>query len=51
MEKFIQIYNKKLDNYYNSNERLVQYPSKRPMRVIALIKIIEQINADRKRDK
>ena len=47
MEKSIQIYNKKLDNYYDSNGRLIQYPSKRPMRIIALIRIAEQIDADR----
>lgn len=48
MEKSVQIYNKKLDNYYDTNERLIQYPSKRPMRIIALIKIAEQMDANRK---
>lgn len=48
MEKPVQIYNKKLDNYYDSDERLIQYPSKRPMRIIVLIKITEQIDANRK---
>lgn len=48
MEKSIQIYNKKLDNYYDSNERLIQYPSKRPMRIIVLIKIVEQMDANRR---
>lgn len=48
MEKSIETYYKKLDNYYDSNERLIQYPSKRPMRIIALIKIAEQIDANRK---
>ena len=48
MEKSIQIYNKKLDHYYDSDGRLIQYPSKRPMRSIALIKITEQIDANRK---
>ncbi len=48
MEKSIQIYNKKLDNYLDSDGRLVQYPSKRPMRILALIKIVEQMEADRK---
>ena len=48
MEKSIQIYNKKLDNYYDSNGRLIQYPSKRPMRIIVLIKIVEQMDANRR---
>ena len=48
MEKSIQIYNKKLDNYYDANGRLIQYPSKRPMRIIVLMKIIEQIDTNMK---
>lgn len=48
MEKAVQIYHKKMDNYYDSNERLIQYPSKRPMRIIALTKIAEQMDANRK---
>lgn len=48
MEKPVQIYNKKLDNYYDLDGRLIQYPSKRPMRIIVLIKITEQIDANRK---
>lgn len=48
MEKSVQTYNKKLENYYDSDGRLIQYPSKRPMRIMALIKIAEQMDADRK---
>ncbi len=48
MEKSIQIYSKKLDSYYDSDGRLIQYPSKRPMRIIVLIKITEQMDANRK---
>lgn len=48
MEKSIETYYKKLDNYYDSNDRLIQYPSKRPMRIIVLIKIAEQIELNRK---
>lgn len=48
MEKSIQIYQKKLDHYYDPDGRLIQYPSKRPMRILALIKIAEQIDASRK---
>lgn len=48
MENSIQIYHKKLNHYYDSDGRLIQYPSKRPMRILALIKIAEQIDASRK---
>lgn len=48
MEKPVETYYKKLESYYDSNGRLVQYPSKRPMRIIALIKITEQIDVNRK---
>ena len=48
MEKSIQIYNKKLDNYYDDDGRLMQYPSKKTMRIIALIKITEQMDSNKK---
>lgn len=48
MEKSIEAYYKKLNNYYDSEERLTQYPSKKPMRIIALKKIAEQIDENRK---
>lgn len=48
MEKAMETYYKKLDNYYDSDERLVQYPSKKPMRIIVLIKIAEQMDVNRK---
>lgn len=48
MEMSIETYYKKLNHYYDFNERLIQYPSKRPMRIIALIKIAEQIEVNRK---
>lgn len=44
----IETYYKKIASYYDSEGRLLQYPSKKPMRIIALIKIIEQIDMDRK---
>lgn len=34
-------YKKKLENYYDSQGRLSQYPTKRPMRVMALTKIAD----------
>lgn len=48
MEKSIELYHKKLNHYYDSHGRLIQYPSKRPMRILALIRITEQIDAGRK---
>lgn len=41
-------YNKKLDHFYDPDGRLIQYPAKRPMRILALIRIAEQMDADRK---
>lgn len=35
----MQDYYKKLENYYDAEGKLLQYPSKRPMRIIALTKI------------
>lgn len=48
MENAIQQYGKKLSNYYDSDGRLTQYPSKKPMRIFALIKIVEEMDRDRK---
>lgn len=48
MENSIQTYNKKLANYYDANGKLIQYPSKRPMRIIVLIKIAEHMDSNRK---
>ena len=48
MEQSVEAYYKKLDNYYDSEKRLIQYPSKRPMRIIVLTKIAEQIDPDRR---
>lgn len=41
-------YQKKLANYYDSNGRLSQYPTKRPMRVMALTKIADCFEPGRK---
>lgn len=48
MEQAMETYYKKLENYYDSDGKLTQYPSKKPMRIIALIKIAKQIDAGRK---
>lgn len=37
-----------LDNFYNTEGKLKQYPSKRPMRILALRKIAEQFTAGKK---
>lgn len=41
-------YQKKLAAYYDSEGRLSQYPSKKPMRVLALTKIAECFDVERK---
>ena len=44
----IQEYFKKIGNYYDSEGKLVQYPSKKPMRIIALVRIAECFENDKK---
>lgn len=39
MNEEIEKYCKKLENYYDSEGKLIQYPSKKPMRMMALAKI------------
>ena len=41
-------YQKKMANYYDSQGRLIQYPAKKPMRVIALTKIADCFEYGRK---
>lgn len=48
MENTVQEYIKKLERYYDEDGKLLQYPSKKPMRIIALIKIAEKIDGSRK---
>lgn len=48
MENSAQEYNKKLQHYYDGSGRLLQYPSKKPLRILALIRIAEKIDMDRK---
>lgn len=48
MENTVQEYIKKLQHYYDEDGKLLQYPSKKPMRIIALIKIAEKIDGNRK---
>jgi len=42
------IYEKKMPAYYDSEGRLLQYPSKRPMRMLALTKIAECFEMEKK---
>ncbi len=48
MEKDMEQYSEKLRRYYDSDNRLTQYPSKKPMRILALIQIALKINPERK---
>ncbi len=48
MEKDIDIYIEKIKRYYDYEGKLTQYPSKRPMRIIALTRIAEKFNPERK---
>lgn len=47
-EKSEEEYRKKLKGYYDEAGRLTQYPSKRPMRILALAQIANQFEAARK---
>lgn len=44
----IERYREKLKRYYDDDGRLIQYPSKRPMRMLALIRILESFDRERK---
>lgn len=48
METEIRKYDEKLSKYYDSEQKLKQYPSKRPMRIIALIRIAEKFELEQK---
>ena len=37
----ISEYSKKMRNYYDSEGKLIQYPTKKPLRMIALVRIAE----------
>lgn len=45
MEKEVIDYRTKLKRYYTEEGTLIQYPQKRPMRILALIRIAEQFHA------
>lgn len=45
MEKAAADYCTKLKRYYTEDGKLIQYPQKRPMRILALIRVAEQFQA------
>lgn len=45
MEERIAQYREKLKHYYTENGQLTQYPQKRPMRIIALIRIAQRFDS------
>ncbi len=48
MEKDLTIYIEKVKRYYDAEGKLTQYPTKRPMRIIALIRIAEKFTSGKK---
>ena len=48
MEKDIEQYCEKLKRYYDSENKLTQYPSKRPIRILALVRIASKFDITRK---
>ncbi|MDE6616245.1 MAG: DUF2087 domain-containing protein [Lachnospiraceae bacterium] len=48
MDKETSVYKEKLKRYYNSDGKLVQYPSKKPMRLIALMGIAGKMDFSKK---
>ncbi len=48
MEKEIEVYREKLKRYYDEEGKMTSYPSKKTMRVLALIRIAEKFEAERK---
>lgn len=48
MQENLNIYRAKLGNYYDSEGKLIQYPTKRPMRIMALIRIAEKFDQEKR---
>lgn len=48
MEKEAAVYREKLRRYYTDEGKLTQFPSKRPMRIIALMRIAGQFEAGKR---
>ncbi|MDE5746226.1 MAG: DUF2087 domain-containing protein, partial [Acetatifactor sp.] len=48
MNEDIELYREKLKRYCDSEDKLTQYPSKKPLRILALIRIVQKFDATRK---
>lgn len=46
MNQEFEKYDRKMEHYYDSEGLLTQYPSKRPMRIMALAKIAEKVERE-----
>lgn len=46
-EELLEKYKEKLERYYDEEGKLTQYPSKRPLRVLALIKVADDFEKDK----
>lgn len=44
MEIEVGVYRRKLQKYYDADGKLLQYPPKRPMRILALLPIVEKLD-------
>lgn len=48
MENNMAVYRKKMEKYYSEEGRLLQYPPKKPMRILALTRIAERFEPSQK---
>ena len=48
METGFEKYKEKLNKYYDLQNKLMQYPSKKPMRIMVLAKIAEKFDFEKK---
>lgn len=48
MNEDMKLYREKLKRYCDSEDRLTQYPSKKPLRILALIRIVQKFDTTRK---
>ncbi len=46
MNQEFEKYDRKMEHYYDTEGLLTQYPSKRPMRIMALAKIAEKVETE-----
>lgn len=48
MNEAMELYREKHKRYCASEDRLTQYPSKKPLRILALIRIVQKFDTTRK---